>query len=292
MKKMLLNASLSVAALAAPALQAHELWLNVPPVAAGSPLQIEMGYGENFPHGEPIPKARQALFAPLQVVDSAGKKTEFPISSEAYRFSQTNAASGSWLVTATYKPAFWSLKPDGEKYQWRQSNKAQWPGSYCMQSTMSAKTASYVGAPAKNAALTQPTGVRLEFVPQVDPATLKTGDTLDVMLLANGKPLTNHEVGIAMVDLSKPRDAAEAHAHHHHHHHSVDPSLSHPALAHTYAYENAAMKDRTDSNGKLSLPILKAGQWLLMTANDTPFEDRAVCDIHLDQTTFGFSVAE
>lgn len=120
---------------------------------------------------------------------------------------------------------------------------------------------------------------------------LKTGDTLDIVLLANGKPLANHEVGIAMVDLSSPRDAAVPHAHHHHHH-SADPSLSHPALAHTYAYENAAMKDRTDSSGKLSLPILKAGQWLLMTANDTPYEDKAVCDIHLDQTTFGFSVPE
>ncbi|UQY45744.1 DUF4198 domain-containing protein [Mixta hanseatica] len=291
MKKLLLNATLSVTALTASGLQAHELWLNVPPVAAGNPLHIEMGYGENFPHGEPIPKARQALFAPLQVVGSKGIKAEFPITSEQYRFSQNNTTSGSWLVTATYKPAFWSLKPNGEKYQWRQSNKAQWPGSYCIESTMNAKTVSYVGAPGKNAALTQPTGARLEWVPQVDPAMLKTGDTLDIVLLANGKPLANHEVGIAMVDLSSPRDAAVPHAHHHHHH-SADPSLSHPALAHTYAYENAAMKDRTDSSGKLSLPILKAGQWLLMTANDTPYEDKAVCDIHLDQTTFGFSVPE
>lgn len=291
MKNMLLSATLSITALTSTGLQAHELWLNVPPVTAGNPLQIEMGYGENFPHGEPIPAARQALFAPLRVTGSDGKVTEFPINSEQYKFSQNNAVSGSVLVTATYKPAFWSLKPDGEKYQWRQSNKSQWAGSYCMESTMSAKTVSYVGAPGTNSALTQPTGVRLEFVPEVDPATLKTGDTLTLTLLANGKPLANHEVGIAMVDLSAPRDAAKPHAHHHHHH-SVDTNLSHPALAHTYAYENAAMKDRTDSSGKLSLPILKAGQWLLMTANDTPYKDKAVCDIHLDQTTFGFSVAK
>lgn len=290
MKKTLLSATLSVAALASASLQAHELWLNVPPVSAGNPLQIEMGYGENFPHGEPIPAARQALFAPLKAIGSDKKTTEFPINSEQYRFSQNNPVSGSWLVTATYKPAFWSLKPAGEKYQWRQSNKQQWPGSYCMESTMSAKTASYVGTPGNNEALTQPTGVRLEFVPEVDPATLKTGDTLNITVLANGKPLANHEVGIAMVDLSAPR-AADTH-HHHHHQHSADTNLSHPALAHTYAYENAAMKDHTDSNGKLSLPILKAGQWLLMAANDTPYEDKAVCDIHLDQTTFGFSIAE
>lgn len=291
MKNRLLSAMISVAALASCSLQAHELWLNVPPVDAGNPLLIEMGYGENFPHGEPIPPARQALFAPLKVTGSDGKITEFPINSEQYRFRQGTTTGGSYLVTATYKPAFWSLKPNGEKYQWRQSNKQQWPGSYCMESTMSAKTVSYVGAPGTNDALIQPTGARLEFVPEVDPATLKTGDTLTITLLANGKPLTDHEVGIAMVDLSAPRDAAKAHAHHHHHH-SADASLSHPALAHTYAYENAAMKDRTDSKGKLSLPILKAGQWLLMTANDTPYQDRTVCDIHLDQTTFGFSIAQ
>lgn len=287
MKKTLFTAALALASFAP---HAHELWLNVPPVAADKTLDIEMAYGDSFPHGEPIPAARQALFAPLVATNGAGQTESFPISSEKYRFSLAHPAAGSWLVSATYKPTFWSLKPDGEKYQWRQSNKQQWPGSYCMESTMSAKSASYIGAPGKNRALTQPTGARLEFVPQVDPATLKTGDTLQVTLLANGKPLANHEVGIAMVDLSAK--AAAPHEHHHHHHHAADTTLTHPALAHTYAYENAAMKDHTDAQGVLNLPILKAGQWLLMSANDTPYADSAVCDIHLDQTSFGFAIPE
>ena len=289
MNNTLLSAALSLAALASSSLQAHELWLNVPPVSANSPLQIEMGYGENFPHGEPIPAARQSLFAPLTLIGSQGEIAAWPINSEQYRFSQRDLANGSYLVTATYKPTFWSLKPKDEGYQWRQSSKQQWPGSYCMASTMSAKAASFVGAPGENRALTQPTSARLEFVPAVDPATLKTGDTLTLTVLANGKPLADHEVGIAMVDLSAPR--AAGHAHHHHHHHAA-AGLSHPALAHAYAYENAAMKDRTDSKGMLQLPILKAGQWLLMTTHDMPYEDKAVCDIHLDQAAFGFSVAD
>ncbi len=41
-----------------------------------------MAYGDSFPHGEPIPAARQALFAPLVATNGAGQTESFPINSE------------------------------------------------------------------------------------------------------------------------------------------------------------------------------------------------------------------
>ena len=41
----------------------------------------------------------------------------------------------------------------------------------------------------------QPAGLSLEIVPQLDPTTLKTGDTLKVQLLKHGKPLAGLQLG-------------------------------------------------------------------------------------------------
>ncbi|MDU4289729.1 hypothetical protein [Mixta calida] len=51
-------------------------------MAADKTLDIEMAYGDSFPHGEPIPAARQALFAPLVATNGAGQTESFPINSE------------------------------------------------------------------------------------------------------------------------------------------------------------------------------------------------------------------
>ncbi|WP_031519429.1 DUF4198 domain-containing protein [Siccibacter colletis] len=272
----------------APAAFAHGLWLNVPPVTDGATLNIELGYGEIFPHGEPIPAKRQHIFAPIELLGDAERRYSFPIASEAYQFTASEVPAGSWLAIATYKPTRWSVKEENGKNRWQQAGKQQWPEAFCMENTMYAKTVSFVGAPGKNAAITRPTSVRLEFVPEVDPSTLKTGDTLNVKLLANGQPLKNHQVGIAYNDPSAPVKKSAGHAHHHDH--GDTSKFAHPSLAHTYAYEAASMKDVTDANGVLALPILNKGQWVLMTAHDTPYEDKAACDLHVDETTFGFTI--
>lgn len=270
--------------------QAHDLWLTVPPVAKGQPLHIEVGYGHDFPKGSPIKKDRQPLFEPVHLIGASGTVASFVINSENYRFTQKHPASGSYLALLNYKPTPWSVKTVSGKNQWKQADKKTVPDGFCMETTMQAKTVTFVGATAANDAITQPQGARLEFVPLVDPATLKTGDMLKVRLLAQGQPLKNHQVGIAFHDLNteaKPHD----HKHEHHHHDHDDKRVyAHPSLAHTYAYETATLKENTDASGVLSLPITQKGMWMLMSAYDTPYHDTSRCDIHLDNATFAFFI--
>lgn len=281
-----LTLALYLTALLPLASQAHDLWLTVPPVAQGHPLNIEMGYGHDFPKGSPIAKDRQSLFEPIHLIGASGTVASFPINSEKYRFTQKKPANGSYLVLVNYKPTPWSVKTVAGKDQWKQADKKTVPDGFCMEASMQAKTATFVGVAAANDAIIQPQGARLEFVPLVDPSTLKTGDILKVRLQALGQPLKNHQVGIAFHDLSSE---TKQHAHHHHDH-GDQKVYTHPSLAHTYAYETATLKADTDDNGVLSLPITNKGTWMLMSAHDTPYHDTSHCDVYLDNATFTFFI--
>lgn len=285
-----LTLALCITALLPLTSQAHDLWLTVPPVASDQPLNIEMGYGHDFPKGSPIAKNRQPLFEPIQLIGASGTVASFPIKSENYHFTQKKLANGSYLALVNYKPTPWSVKTVDGKEQWQQADKKTMPDGFCMEAVMQAKTITFVGTTAANKAITQPQGARLEFIPLVDPSTLKTGDTLKVRLLAQGKPLKNHQVGIAFHDLNHE---AKTHDHQHHHHdHGDKKTYSHPSLAHTYAYETASLKADTDDNGIISLPITNKGMWMFMSAHDTPYHDTSRCDIHLDNATFTFTIQE
>ncbi|MDN0087436.1 DUF4198 domain-containing protein [Yersinia nurmii] len=271
---------------------AHDLWTNMPPVQNTTTATVEMAYGHGFPHGEVIPAKRLHFFAPLKLTNGS-EEYSFNIDGKSVKFQQENLKPGSYIALSTYKPTIWSVKRVGEKDEWRQEeDKTQWPGSFCTDNTMSGKTISFVNNPDANKFITQPMGLRLEFVPLQNPNELSIGDDLELQLLYNGKPLANHTFGV-IFNNGEARSDAEGQGHEHHHHdhaHEKNNTLSHPALAHTYAFEDVDLKGKTDSHGKLTLPLTAKGQWLISTVAETPHENKNRCDIHLDKATLSYYV--
>jgi len=93
-------------------------------------------------------------------------------------------------------------------------------------------------------------GYPIEFVPVRNPYELKKGDTLQIKLLSNGKPLPNQLVYVGA--------GTEDHGHSHEEGHTHD----HEAEAH---HHHDATRLRTDADGLISIQITSEGYWYLRT---------------------------
>ena len=105
-------------------------------------------------------------------------------------------------------------------------------------------------------------GYPVEFVPQANPYSLKTGDELTVQLLKNGKPLANELV-----------------------------YASHAGY-HGHAEDGAhleAVKTRTDKNGLVTIKLSKAGHWYLRTIHMVKSNEAGV-DYESNWATITFEI--
>jgi hypothetical protein len=101
---------------------------------------------------------------------------------------------------------------------------------------------SYVVAgegPAAEFDYTKPLGLAIEFVPQSDPGALHAGDMLRVQLLRDGKPLANTQVESAWAGLAK-------------------------------ADQRTVVVGRTDAEGRITVPVERAGKWRLHAVTMEP----------------------
>jgi uncharacterized GH25 family protein len=105
-------------------------------------------------------------------------------------------------------------------------------------------------------------GYPIEFVPQVNPYSLKVGETLTVQLLKGGKPLANELVYAS---------------HAGHHGHAEDGT--HIEL----------VKTRTDAQGMAKVTLSKAGHWYLRTINMVKSTEAGV-DYESNWATITFEV--
>lgn len=114
-----------------------------------------------------------------------------------------------------------------------------------------AKTFVRAGAADPSRVWAAPAEIRLELVPQNDPTSLHTRDTLDVILLDHGKPLVRYPVGLL-------REGAK------------DPITS-----------------MTDAAGRMRLALPASGRYMLRATVLEPSEDRAAAwDVHFTTMTF------
>ena len=111
MKKSLLITLLGLAGLA----QAHEVWVVAPAhIEAKDVLKAELAYGHHFPYAEKIADDRLHFFAPLEVTDKNVMVTALKQQGENYQYTaEKPLAEGSYWVSATYKPTFWSQNTKG-----------------------------------------------------------------------------------------------------------------------------------------------------------------------------------
>lgn len=172
MKNPLL-AALLLALLAAPA-AAHSVWIE--PDKAGK-LMINNGDPGDLDIYDPARVTKAWAF------DAAGK----PVAAEIDRMEKSAAvkpAGKAALVAAFFDNKYWAKGQDGK---WNNGPKGTVPNptiagpSYKMPKTYLAPVATYA----------TPLGLELEIVPQADPAMLKAGDTLTVLVLLKGQPLAD-----------------------------------------------------------------------------------------------------
>ena len=249
MKKLLPAALLCTAALA----HAHEVWVNAPAeLSVSEALQADLAYSHDFPHAEKIPADRLHIFAPLHITSPDGKTAALKQQGENYQYASGRLKKGSYIISATYKPTFWSKDAAGK---WEQKNMADRPSAVsCEQSQMFGKSVVNVGGAEDLAAISRPVGQMLEIVPLANPNTVKPGQLFPVQILYQGKALAGATV-TATADTIVARDLAAAHDHR----------------------EPQAFSGKTDKEGKVNVLPLVEGLWKVKVVHKAPFADPKVC---------------
>ena len=233
---------LTLAALAAVPLSAHDFWLaalNWTP-AAGTAVTITAGVGEKFPTRTNL-RARENWLAQWRVVGAAG---EVPVTKEFRRDNLVMAtditlpAPGAYLGVAMITAQVTEMKgpefTDYLKEEGLENIIAARAAAGETDKTTKEKYARYAKVAIRNGAgsgahLTRPAGLAAEFVPSTDPTSIRPGGSLTVQLLANGKPVAN--AAVSAVNDEKP------------------------------------VRVMTDSQGRATFTIDRPGAWLIKTVH-------------------------
>lgn len=173
---LFLLASTAMAHLHVVAADAHGIWI----------AQRHGEYAIIYGHG-----ASDEKYDPVRVTSLLGRSAN---SNSAEIVKQVNKdhvsfnpTEGTVLVTSTFDNGFWSEGADGK---WVNKPRTEVPGA--KQSGRYLKYATAIIGPLGEAP--EPQGLAFEIVASVDPTTLKAGDDLPVLVLADGKPVEGVEV--------------------------------------------------------------------------------------------------
>ena len=249
MKKTLIAALIGLSALA----QAHEVWVATPAqIASNSVLKADLAYGD-YPYVEKIPEKRLAIFPPMELINQDGEMQTLVQKGENYQYqSEKPLKDGSYWVTATSKPTFWSQNNEG----WKMDNLQGTPNAfYCEQTQMFGKAFTVVGKKPLNAEMAMTRiGLPLEIVPLKDPKTIKAGEAFPLQIFYKDKPLAGETI-IATSDTFVVKDMEAATSHR----------------------EPQAFSGKTDSEGKVNFIPLIEGVWKLKVIHKESFEDQKVC---------------
>ena len=248
MKKTLIVALLGFSALA----QAHEVWVATPAqLTSNNVLKADLAYGD-YPYVEKIPEKRLAIFPPMELINQDGEMQTLVQKGENYQYqSEKPLKDGSYWVTATYKPTFWSQNNEG----WKMDNLQGTPNAfYCEQTQMFGKAFTVVGKKPLNAdmAMTR-LGLPLEIVPLKDPKTIKAGEAFPVQISIKTNHLQAKRLSQPLIHCCKDMEAATSHR------------------------EPQAFSGKTDKEGKVNFIPLIEGVWKLKVIHKEPFEDQKVC---------------
>lgn len=249
MKKTLLATFFALAATA----QAHEVWVSAPTqLPSNTTLKAELAYGD-YPYIEAIPEKRLSIFAPMEIISQDGEQQTLVQKGENYQYQSAKPlADGSYWITATYKPTFWSQNAEG----WKMDNlKGLENPTYCEQTQMFGKSFVTVGKQPLNVDMaTTRVGLPLEIVPLKDPSQIQAGEAFPVQIFYQDMPLAGETV-IATADTVIVKD--------------LEASTGHR--------EPQGFSGKTDSQGRVNFIPLIEGIWKLKVIHKTPFADQQTC---------------
>lgn len=232
--------------------QAHMFWLNVNHFNAkvGEPVQVDIGFGHKFPQDEEIKGERLAF---IKAVAPDGKQVALKkISTSRYEF--VPQAPGVYVISTQMVPGFVTRTRKGMKLG---SKKGVPDANFCFHFEMAAKTLLSVGNPKQG--FERRTRSTLEIIPLKRLNTLKTGDTLPVKVMFQGKALKGAEVRFT-------------------HDGWPDPNKPFATLG------------KTDTQGKIQVKLDKAGRWLLTASHKTQYSDPEECDENLYSSSLTYLV--
>lgn len=235
---------LALIAVATP-LSAHDFWLSSTSwtPAAGAAWTVTAQVGEHFPKPETAPTPDR-----VELWRVVGPQGDVPVTRD-FRTEKTKLsadvrlpAAGAYLGVMTILARTIEMKGqeftdylkeeglNGVIAARQAAGESDKPGKE--RYARYAKIALRSGA-GGSAHLTRAAGLKAEFVPATDPTVLRAGQSLTVQLLVNGKPVAD-----AAVTAAGPADGA-------------------------------SVKGRTDSNGRVTLTLDRAGAWLIKTVHMT-----------------------
>lgn len=251
MKKLLI-ASLT-ALLTAPVAGAHELWVQTGHTHGGEVLEAEIGYGHNF-HPVTIPAERVHFFREgMSLVTDEGTQKLVQDKEKNYLYrTAAPVKEGSYLVTATYQPTFWSKNAAGE---WAQKNLQGMPDAvYCEQTQMFGKNVLNVGHDSFGKGLVaRPLGHTLEIVPLDNPSAHRVGEAIPMQILFGGEPLADATVTATFEGFD----------------------TSYKEVGH--AAEAQAFSKQTDAQGKVDILPLRQGLWKVKVIHKTDYPNAKEC---------------
>lgn len=232
--------TLALVALAAAQLSAHDFWLATVTPAKPGAATITAGVGEKFPARTPF-RYRDNWLADWTLV---GEKGRTPLSKDWRREEMVVAtdvtlpATGAFMGVAMVTAQTIEMKGD-EFTDYLKEEGLDGVIAARQAAGESAKTtkeryARYAKIALRNgdgsgAHLTRPVGAKAEFVPSVDPTTIRAGSPLTVQLLTDGNPVSGAAV--------------------------------------TAITDGMPQKARTDANGRATFTIDRAGAWLVKTVH-------------------------
>lgn len=220
---------------AAAAAAAHDFWVwpsTFRPLP-GAAVTLQAGVGEEFP------KFTNAV--PIERIE--GMRLVSPSGEQSLAACELKIGEpGAHVLALTVKPRFIELKPDQfaryiteEEFAHviqarRQANAEQQPGREIY--SRYSKLLLQAGSHGSDAPLIAPVAHELEIVPEANPARLRPGQELPVIVLFRGKPLAGQRVAAAPAGgLSKGH--------------------------------NFPVVTRTDSNGRARLRLDRNGPWYI-----------------------------
>ena len=250
MKKLLVASLLCTASLA----QAHDLWVTAPATLSPSEtLKADLSYSHDFPYPDEIPADRLHIFEPLHITSPDGTKKDLVQQGKNYQYvSESQLAKGSYVITANYRPTFWSEFADDT---WAQGDLTKNPTAVaCQQAQMFGKSIVVVDGGENLEAISRPIGQELEIVPLANPNSAKVGKLFPVRVLVQGKPLAD-EIVTATADTIALMDEEATHDHR-------EPQI---------------FSGKTDKEGKVNIIPLVEGFWKVKVKHKTPFANQKQC---------------
>ncbi len=253
-----------------PSALAHNLWLNPGNYypQPGTTVDIGIGWGHKYPASRMDQQVKPDQVEAISAVDPDGLMVDLEkVSAALYRLPVEKA--GVFLVTARIKPGFFTTTAEGRK--WGDKKSVADPIK-CTNFHIEAKTVIIVGADAED--LDRAAGQSLELIPLTDLNDLKSGDTLAVKLLFEGKPLPNATVRATYAGF-KTEDIAP---------HATSRKSGRGRGSH-FPVETV-----TDDHGRAVMQLKKAGYWMILLSHRPPYTDTDICDQYMYNVAFTFEV--